>query len=637
MRRIFAVLLLLSLLLGGCSKSGDGANGSAEQTVPETELSATVPPDGNPADVTCKGSYTRQGDSAAVIARVGEETLTNGQLAPWYWAQVAQYRLSGQENGPDFDLPLDQQLCTVDSSCASWQQYFLKQALNAWHTAAALNSQSREVPLETEAAYQPNLDNYATYMDGMPATKFLYGYNRYYTPNTMHQAYLDALPDTLEALAGENGFASAEKLAERAFGATEADLLEMAEKMNRAYMYFTTLSYSISQPEAEVSDGTGEYTVDFRHILLLPGDASPEDALSKFKSEAKKRLQPLTKPEKYTESVFADLAHFYSQDTATAVDGGAYRRVGKGQLPAQMEQWCFDPERQPGDTTVLTLEDGIHILYFSGRQSVSGAEAADKAAAEQQAALLEEVREVYPMEVSYGDIALTEAEGCVSAGDLLYPDIAHERFPEVPLYLQQDYPGTMYGGYPIRTNGCGITSMAMLASYLTDEELTPPVMCERYGRYSHRNGTDGMIFVKEPPVMGFYLVEKTYAPAEAWKALEEGHVVISIQHNGYWTRGGHYIVLEKITENGLVQVRDSNIYNYNRISAHIRDEHTWGSITSAGSGFWIFDYKITRIPGCSRCGNPQEAEGMLTEGDFFCRKCAPAELRRSTYLTACIQ
>ena len=114
-------------------------------------------------------------------------------------------------------------------------------------------------------------------------------------------------------------------------------------------------------------------------------------------------------------------------------------------------------------------------------------------------------------------------------------------------------------------------------------------------------------------------------------------MVISIQHNGYWTRGGHYIVLEKITENGLVQVRDSNIYNYNRISAHIRDEHTWGSITSAGSGFWIFDYKITRIPGCSRCGNPQEAEGMLTEGDFFCRKCAPAELRRSTYLTACIQ
>ena len=108
-------------------------------------------------------------------------------------------------------------------------------------------------------------------------------------------------------------------------------------------------------------------------------------------------------------------------------------------------------------------------------------------------------------------------------------------------------------------------------------------------------------------------------------------MLISIQHNGYWTRGGHYIVLEKITDSGKVQVRDSNLYNYRRVSAHVNDEHTWGSITSAGSGFWVFDYKITRLPACSRCGEPEKTSGGLVT-DYYCRKCAPAQLRRGTYL-----
>ena len=215
---------------------------------------------------------------------------------------------------------------------------------------------------------------------------------------------------------------------------------------------------------------------------------------------------------------------------------------------------------------------------------------------------------------------------------MLYPDIAHERFPEVPLYLQQDYPGTMYGGFELRTNGCGITSLAMLASYMADDELTPPEMCARYGRYSHANGTDGMIFIYEPSALGFYLREKTYEPAKAKAALEEGQIVISLQHKGYWTRGGHYIVLEKITEDGLIQVRDSNLYNYGKIHAHKEDLHTWGSITGAGSAFWIFEDKVTRIPMCSRCGNGESH--FLTE-DYLCEKCTPALLRRNTWLSVC--
>ena len=136
--------------------------------------------------------------------------------------------------------------------------------------------------------------------------------------------------------------------------------------------------------------------------------------------------------------------------------------------------------------------------------------------------------------------------------------------------------------------------------------------------------------------MGFYLVEQTYETATAWQALEDGHVLISVQHPGYWTKAGHYIVLQEVTEDGMVRVRDSNVYNYRRISNHAIDEHTWGSITSAGSGFWIFDNKINRLAGCARSGEPEKTDGGLVE-DYYCRKCAPALMRRTTYLTAIAQ
>lgn len=621
--------VLAVLLLCGCAPAGSNADNSAETTLPSA--GATVPADGNPEDVTCKGTYTREGDPAAVIAQIGDTKLTNEALAVWYWAAAAQYQASGKTPAPDFDAPLDSQPREADTTVGSWQQYFLRQALNAWHTAAALNQQSLEVPLNLEPEYQPDPEKYATYMDGMPATQFLYGYNRFYSPNTMHQAYLDSLPDTLKALAGEKGFGDTAAMAQDAFGTTQAALTDMAQLLNRAYMYFTTLTYDLSQPEAAYTESTdGDYLVNIKHILLKTDGKTAEETLAAFRKEAKTRLQPLTQTEQKSEAAFKDLAHLYSQDEASALDGGGYNRVKKGELPAELDAWCFDPARQSGDTTAITDDDGVHILYFSGRLEEAEVAAADESLAAQEADLLEQARTAYPVKFAYDQIALPEGKTAISTSDLLYPDIAHERFPEIPLYLQQDYPGVMFGGFLLRTNGCGITTMAMVASYLSDELLTPPEMCRRYGGYSHRNGTDGMIFVKEPPVMDFYLVEKTYEPAKAWEGLENYHLVVSIQHKGYWTRGGHYIALQEITEDGNVRVRDSNIYNYVRVPAHVNDEHTWASITSAGSGYWIFDYKITRIPGCARCGD--QSESSLVGENFYCRKCAPAVMRRDAYL-----
>ena len=89
-----------------------------------------------------------------------------------------------------------------------------------------------------------------------------------------------------------------------------------------------------------------------------------------------------------------------------------------------------------------------------------------------------------------------------------------------------------------------------------------------------------------------------------------------------------------MNDEGLIQDRDSNIYKYSRVPAHREDVHKWGNITAAGSGFWIFDYKIREIPACSRCGNPEGVTESLLNVDYICEKCGPALLRRTTYLDA---
>ncbi len=665
MKKSLAVFfLVIALLLCGCDgkkqESSEQTTAATEETVP-----ATIPADGNPNDVTCKGSYTGIA-SDAVVATAGTAQLTGEQLQVWYWAGVSQYRKENHETMPDFDRPLDAQACGIDSSVNSWQQYFLKQALSSWHSAQALIQHSESVPMPTEEAYQPNLANHEKYMTGMPATKVLYGYNTYYVPNSMHQAYLDNIPQMLENLAQEKGYGDAETMAKEAFGISAKVLEEAVRAYNLGYMYFTTLSHDIEPTQEELdafyaataTDAQDGIAVDFRQILLIPGDpvfikpgkyeaaepvevtvasdgtvACSEDGWAACEEDAQAFLKDWQK-NSGTEATFGEAAHKYTQDPGTAVNGGRYQGIRKGQMTKVLDDWCFDPARQAGETAVLRSDYGVHILYFSGSRTIAREESDRDYHRQQQDALILDAKKAFPMEVTYSAISLQEAKGQVSAGDILYPDIAHERFPEVPLYLQQDYPKTMYGGFKITTNGCGITTFAMVASYLTDNELTPPEMCERYGRYSHANGTDGMIFNIESAVLGFYLREKTYDPRVAKAALEDGHLVVSIQHPGYWTRGGHYIACESINDEGLVQVRDSNIYNYFRVRTHVDDTHKWSNITAAGSGYWIFEDKTTRIPACSRCGNPEGVTESLLQSDYICEKCSPALLRRDTYLNA---
>ena len=652
-------ILLLAGLLCSCGQTPEGETTSPESTaavsVPET-VAATIPADGNPDDITCKGSYT--GDAAeeaqqAVVATVGGLELTNGQLQAYYWMEVAAWQAAGHDVSPDFDLPLDTQVCELDDTATTWQQYFLQRALNTYHSAQALVLQGDAEGLPTEEAYQPNKENHEIYLTDKPATSVLYGYNEGFTPNELHQAYLDEIPSLLEELAAEYGFSDADALAQGAAGTTAEALTAYTELYNRGYMYFTNLSYYISVTDEEVAayfeenrdafaeagitEASGKY-VDIRQILVLSSsesDASAaQEVLDTYYANLEKNKHVLQKTT--ADAIFAELANKQSQDESTALDGGLYQQLRKGQLIDELDQWVFDDSRQSGDVTLIHTDIGGHILFYRGSQDIWYAEAEQALTAEKMADLIAAAREAYPMTVDYSAIELGTVDTlCVTPDDLLYPDVAHQRYPVVQLYLQQDYPTTMYGAYKITSHGCGITTMAMLATYMTDTELTPPTLCPIYEGYCFRSGTDGSLFTNAPAELGFYLKEKTFDWREAYAAMEEGYLVVVVQQKGYWTRGGHYLVLEKLNEEGLVQVRDSNIYNYGKLHGHADDLFSFSTVTPAGMCYWIYDYKITAIPACSRCGDHEVSDTSILSEDYICEKCAPAILRRESYLTAC--
>lgn len=696
-RRMICVVLALMLMLSLLTGCGDAP--VTETTVPtETEVvettAPTVPADGNPNDVTCKGSYTADEiDSGAVAASIGDAKLTNGQLQVYYWMEVAAYQAAEHEIAPNFDEPLDTQPCEIDDSVNSWQQYFLRRALNTWHTSQALALQSVDEGIPTEEAYQPNESRHEEYMTGMPANAFLYGYNNNYIINTMHQAYLDSIPDMLEQLAADRGFADAAVLAENIAGASEEDLQTYAALYNTGYMYFTSLSYYFEPAEEEVAAffeaHEEEYTqagitadsgrlVDIRNLLVVPTVPVEEPKTADKEEDTEPTTAPETvvvnedgtvvcsealweacfasaqelmaeyqasvransfKTSKTTEdALFADLANKNSDDSNTALDGGLYQNLRKGQLTEVLDEWCFDESRQYGDVEILRSEMGYHILFFRGSTELWYAAAEADLKAEMGAQKMQEAREKYPADIDYGAISLSQPARTgevVTASDLLYSDVAHQRYPEAHVYLQQDYPNTMYGAYKITTHGCGITTMAMLATYMSDTELTPPTLCARYGSYCYRSGTDGSLFNVAPAEMGFYLKFKTYDWREAKAAMEEGYVVVTVQRKGYWTGGGHYLLLEKMFDDDTIQVRDSNIFNYGRLKGHKEDRFAWTTIPTAGYGYWIYENKVVTIPACTRCGGEAHEDTVMLTGDYICEKCEPAILRRDTYLTYC--
>ena len=676
---VLAVLAALSLgttlLLAGCQLSQQGILPPATEAASEvteatdvTETTETVPeettepepttlPDGNPNDVTCKGTYSATNVEALsnahnVVATIGEAQLTNAQLQIYYWMAVNTYKAEGHEIAPDWDVDLDLQLCELTSTNTSWQQYFLNAALNTWHTHQAAVMLSENTTYPTEEAYQiiekkhkENISEETAYLD------VLYGYNMDYSIDPQHQAYLDQLEDTLNTLAAEAGYESLSDLVKEMAGiGTSAEyLLNYAQLTNKGYMFLATTSYRMETSKSDVTayfeahaeeyaaagiTADGGKSVTIRHILV-PGDSESS------KSTA---LSYLSKWQKYAnETYFGELAYQVSADIATNKSGGLYHDLYEGQLTGELNDWCFDAARQPGDTAVVKSDAGYHVVYFQSAAERWYVEAERDLLNQQLCQLITTALETYPMTVDYRSISLCNAgthDLAISVEDMLYPDVAHQRYYKVPLYFQQDYGDSKYGDFSLRTYGCGITTISMLTSYMKDEEYTPPYMGIKFGKYCSENGTAYTLMTEAPAAMDYYSIRQTNSWTEAKAALAEGYFVITLQHGGYWTRGGHYLLITSIDEEGHITVRDSNLYNYGKLKGHKDGYFDQSTIPANAAKYWIYEKKVVNVETCFRCGTIKDVAAnpalAMFAGEYHCIKCQNAMERKSAYVDLCI-
>ncbi len=158
----------------------------------------------------------------------------------------------------------------------------------------------------------------------------------------------------------------------------------------------------------------------------------------------------------------------------------------------------------------------------------------------------------------------------------------------IPNYYQTDYPDVRYGSGSVKTQGCGITSLAMVASYLTGYEYTPDVLANYFGRYAGTN-IEIMEYAAKKLQLPFY---QAVDYREAFQAVKDGCVVICMMNDeSVFTQSAHFIVLKYMTEDGRIYINDPKKPNYEKTMLQDGFENGFpqGWISTGYAGAWIFD------------------------------------------------
>lgn len=346
-----------------------------------------------------------------VIAKVGDQTLTNEQLQVYYWLTVqdyvAQYEYAismGAETELGFDLkkPLSEQVYDLKTG-KTFEQFFLENALESWRRYASF------VQLSQDANYEQTKDI---------------------------QDFLDNYEEDFEAAAKEEGFADAEALVDEkvskgssadayyhyvrtqytALGYLQSKETEMAPTDKELEDYYAAHKDELT--DAGYGKDAGKY-YDVRHIFVTVqgemGKNGYTDAQwEECRAKAQKLLDDFLANEP-TEEKFAELAIKNSEDPGSATNGGLYSYLTKNYgFIKEFEDWYVDESRKPGDTGIVkntgSSKVGYHVMYFSGSRDIWKDQAETMVLSEKVGELLEETTAKYPMTVNYKKIVLGKAD-----------------------------------------------------------------------------------------------------------------------------------------------------------------------------------------------------------------------------------
>ena len=160
---------------------------------------------------------------------------------------------------------------------------------------------------------------------------------------------------------------------------------------------------------------------------------------------------------------------------------------------------------------------------------------------------------------------------------------------EIPLYYQTDYPDIRYGAGSIATSGCSVTSLAMVATYLTGYTYMPDELADYFSNYNSINHIDKLEYMSDMLQLPW---ERAQNFDVALGALKEGKIIIALMEGtSLFTTGQHFIVWTGINENGKIMVNDPNEANYslwNLKNAFVNGFDA-GDLCYGYSGAWIYD------------------------------------------------
>ena len=159
----------------------------------------------------------------------------------------------------------------------------------------------------------------------------------------------------------------------------------------------------------------------------------------------------------------------------------------------------------------------------------------------------------------------------------------------VPQYFQNYYSDVRYGAGSIATSGCSVTSLAMVASYLTRHFYMPDDLADYFSTYNSINHIDKLEYMSDMLQLPWERAKNFHV---ALDALRDGKIVIALMEgSSLFTNGQHFIVWTGINENGKIMVNDPNKDNYScwNLKNSFINGFDEGDICYGYSGAWIYD------------------------------------------------
>ena len=180
-----------------------------------------------------------------------------------------------------------------------------------------------------------------------------------------------------------------------------------------------------------------------------------------------------------------------------------------------------------------------------------------------------------------------------SLGTVPFSVKASEKPNSVPLYFQSDYPDVRYGSGTVATSGCGITSLAMVATHMTGHTYFPDELADYFGGCAENN-IQRLEYASDMLQLPWRKAENIH---EIMAALQEGNLAILLMEStSIFTDSQHFIVLTGMTEDGKIFVNDPYAPNYDYwlLKNGFENGFEEGDLLCGYSGGWI--YEVNAMP-----------------------------------------